>query len=296
MNTYINNNSNQESVKSTVFFYFNKYIPNILKALLTNSKINIEEFWIKKDEIVKKHYENLQFYDQYETSFFDIIMMAENGDISKICFLKQIDKMFKDIYSSMALEFQKKLRNIFEGKVFNLKSHNYLSPIGELFCLYKFHFNSTMKVLDIEYKLSDDKPTFDFLVEINQKKYLVEIYNVHPKIEKNDYLVDIENKIIDKLHIKKFNQNFKDYKFFLFPIVWFTDIELSGNNNNNIRNFLNNFKGRYKFDIFGLFSVYKIKYDFGYVFKLDSLNNLLLPQKVGHEVKCGFECLVLNCL
>ena len=61
MNTYINNNSNQESVKSTVFFYFNKYIPNILKALLTNSKINIEEFWIKKDEIVKKHYENLQF-------------------------------------------------------------------------------------------------------------------------------------------------------------------------------------------------------------------------------------------
>lgn len=268
------NYSNTEPINSIVYYYFKKYIPNILNILLTNRNINNVEFWKIKDEKINKYNNSIPIGSLKKTNFFDIIFMAENENLSMKCFLVQIDSMFGEIYASLAPNFKKKLRNMFEGKIFNLYDLNYLSPIGELFFLLKFHFNSISKVLDIECKLNEGMPTFDFLIEINKNKQLVEIYNVHPSIDKIDYLDDIGEKILNKWNYKTNNLNINNNNILLTPIIWFTEIELS-ENNDSIKQYFKLFKEKFKRQIFGPLSIYKINYGNMYVFKIDFLSNHL---------------------
>lgn len=261
-------------INSSTFYYFNKYLPNILSLLLTNRKIDREEFWKLKDETIIKHFQKFREGEKIVTNLFNIFQMAEEKNEYYIYFLKQIDSMSKELFNSIGKNFNKKFRSMFEGKVFNFESLNYLSPIGELLLLNKFHFNSITKVLDLEHKLEDNKPTFDFLVECEGREYLLEVYNVHPNVNKENYLEATGAKIISKWKETYSEHDLRDRIFLLVPIIWFTQVELSGNNN-CLRDFFNHFYQLHKQKIFTPLSIYAIKYSVGYTFKLDYLNNHL---------------------
>lgn len=266
--------NNSPRYSSVIFHYFEKYLPNILELLLTNRKINREEYWKEKDLAVNNYFASIKLGDKVETNLFDIIRMAEQGMEAKLSFLMQFDDMCFKLLNSLDDKFKKKVRGMFEGKVFNLDGLNYLSPVGELLFLYKLHFNNLIKVLDIEHELEKGKTTFDFLVEINGKKLLIDVYNVHPKSENEDYLEDIGKKILEKYEIKKSTHTFDKFRFLLAPIVWFTEKELS-DHNNTIRYYFDQFYRIHIFKVFQIFSVYSRKYDNARYFIVDFLNNHL---------------------
>ncbi|HRE40387.1 MAG TPA: helix-turn-helix domain-containing protein [Ignavibacteria bacterium] len=260
---------------STLHFYFNKYLPNIYSVLSLDKKIKKEKFWNEKLNNLIEHYGSFKIGQKKETNLFDIIEMAENGELSKVCFLNQIDSMFSTLYTSMDYKFKIKLRNMLKGTLFNLNNHNYLNPIGELFCIYKFHFNNETKILDLEYELEKNKPTFDLLIELNNNKYLVEIYNIHPNFEKENYLEEVGSKIINKRRNKISSHNLENHIFLILPIIWLTQTELSGDNA-IIKNYFDNFISLNKNIIMGPFSIYSNKYNKNYIYKIDLLDNHIL--------------------
>lgn len=259
---------------SKSFTDFKKHLPSILDIMLDDRYVRKEEFWKEKDNDVRKFYSKLEEGQQYEPHIFDIMKMAEDGNPAKIYLLKQFDDMTRKLFESIGFKFKKKFREIFKSKLFNLETLNYLSPIGEILCFYKFHFNPMMKILDIEFSLGDNRPTFDFLVDINGKEYLLEIYNAHPKRENNDYLEDLGKKILNKWNETRLKHTFGERRFLLVPIIWFTQIELT-NKNDNVKNYFQRFLEHYNCIIFTPLSVYSINNKKEYVYKIDFLSNHL---------------------
>ena len=159
-----------------------------------------------------------------ESNIVGIMLLAAQGDKFSNLFLKYCEYLVSSL-EILCVE-KKKFRDIFIGKFTNLRSLNYLNPIGELSVLRKLTDHG-FKLDGIEDKLHfpDSKPKDFFFISPKGKETIIEVVNIHIKdkfLNLEDLKKFLFQKIRNKIEIETIGitpDKSKNLLYFL-PVLW----------------------------------------------------------------------------
>jgi len=166
-----------------------------------------------------------------ETTIYDLIVMANEGDLIASKYLKYINHLFQTIHKKIPTYLEKKFIKSIEPLLLNFdeRSSKYQNVIGEYSALLKILSLDEINydLINIEYPLTNGKfADFNIKETTSGNNLLIEIYNIHVKErmikseeELETFLIGrIQSKVNDKL--KGLDNNLIKSKFVVLPILW----------------------------------------------------------------------------
>jgi hypothetical protein len=178
---------------------------------------------------------------QSETTIFDLVQLASNGDKSKEGFLKFIDNLVSQLVAILDNSHHSRFRkNILHPLLFNFGKDNfqskYLEPVGELASLYQLLKNPRFQLHQIEFKPRAAKNTegIDFCLRdvVSSSLCLVEVLNIEIKKEhlttatqiKEHVYFKVSDKVAEKTKwFKKMEIRLPNLSFLV--VLWCFDLE-----------------------------------------------------------------------
>ena len=150
--------------------HFQFYIPSMLN-ILTPSKKQIRCIEKKYTNRYNMHRDAIiaNGFFEAETTIFELLWQAKEGDINSLAFLRFIEKICSSLISKLEIVQINKLRQTCYQAVINFErsKSKYLCYIGELASLERILSRNEHKLIDVEYKIPNGK-CFDFAIEINK--------------------------------------------------------------------------------------------------------------------------------
>ncbi len=226
--TILKNKLRLRQEPSTVIYLYKKYCPSLFDLLDDKWKI-----WIEEDNSYIKEMNNWEYERlvrsiegiEHETSFIDILVEAEKGNTALKCFLSDMDTIVQKLMKTLPEIQHKRLKEMFQGKLKNLKNWNYLNPFGELGVLDSL-LNYGYILEQIEVKFPNNKPK-DFLLKDPLNKLItVEILNIHAHTVEKQTRRNMKNyilkKIKEKIDVETNGVRKCDLEFPLIfvPVIW----------------------------------------------------------------------------
>ncbi len=142
-----------------------------------------------------------------ETSIFDLLWHAKEGDHNSIGFLAFIEKTCASLLAILDRAGIAKLKNTCFQAVTNFgqSESKYLCYVSELAVLERILSKADHRLVDVEYKLPNGK-SFDFAIEINSKLHLIEVLNVFTKPELMEGEAEFESFLEKRYVVKLLNK------------------------------------------------------------------------------------------
>lgn len=168
------------------------------------------------------------------TTIYDLVQMAQYGDVKAASFLKLIDSLFEDVNDMISSEHYPRLRQTAINLVSDFDPHRsgYLNPIGELFSVLTLLKNSDYTLKQVEFPLPNGNTADYCLIHPNGVEVLVEVVNIHFKKgmirSDSDLYSFLSYRVAEKIAAKTDGIELSRLgrKFLLLPVVWcdFEDI------------------------------------------------------------------------
>jgi len=208
------------------------YLPSIYDALSSSSKL-LSDISNKYFERYKKIESDIKEKGEFvsEKTMFDFWWNANEGDKASLAFLKFINDTATEVLQKVEGDPRKQIINLCHKMItnFNDTQSQFPNYVAELAVISKLLKDEELALVQLEKKLPNGK-SFDFEVEKNGNRTLVEVFNINfdfNRIESTDKFKQLlEHRLTQKLN-SKLNGLTETYPpFLLVPVLWGNILEL----------------------------------------------------------------------
>ena len=178
-----------------------KHIPNIF--LLKKSEPRWKDIEVLIDSVYqerkakKEMGEEIIIVNQLHYNFFDVLHLAETGDLLSLSMLEYFNIVFGELIKKISQEYRHRLGKTID-KILQTPMPNYIDHIGELLVLDAILSTGMFKLIGVEERIGDRKFADFCFEEIKTgEKYYVEVYNRHIT-EGNSDVAKLRDKLLEK--------------------------------------------------------------------------------------------------
>jgi len=207
--------------------HFDYYIPSFLSIFQPSKRQikKIEERYNERHKIESNVIKSTGVFES-ETTIFDLFWQAKEDEKGSIAFLEFIEAICASLINKLEPELLRQLKKTCFNAVINFDNQEsrYLCSIGELALLEKLLSSDKIKLVKVEYELSNGK-SFDFAIINRLKISLIEVTNIFLDAEllksEEEFQSFLNYRFVTKL-ADKFNDipEKEKYSFGLLPLLW----------------------------------------------------------------------------
>lgn len=202
------------------------YLPSIYDALSSSNKL-LSDISNKYFERYSKIESNIKEKGEFvsEKTIFDFWWNANDGDQASLAFLKFINNTSTEILKKVEGDPRNQIINLCHKMIinFNDTQSQFQSYVAELAVIDKLLNDEGLTLVQVEKKLSNGK-RFDFEVEKDENKILVEVFNINfdfDRIESTENFQKLlEHRLTKKLNSKLNGLTGTYPPFLLIPVLW----------------------------------------------------------------------------
>lgn len=208
------------------------YLPTIYDALSSSNKL-IPDISNKYYDRFKKVESDIKEKGEFisEKTMFDFWWNANEGDQASLAFLEFINNTVTEILHKVDGNPRKQIVNLCHKMIinFNDTQSQFQSCVAELAVISKLLKDKGLTLVQVEKKLLNGK-SFDFEVEKDGNKTLVEVFNInfdYDRIESTEkFQTLLEHRLTQKLNLKLNGLTGTYPPFLLVPVLWGNILEL----------------------------------------------------------------------